>query len=213
MFALYYSCCYPIIVARAENAVLKKKCEALEQRCRVLTVENETLKAEVEMYRKEHAILKSAQAVAAGVEPLNNYQGDKSDDSKDPFVQCGNGVYAESKEVTLEKLHGISNPSCCALSKDDTLLATGGADQNITLCPWGAALSGAEDAAKNAVEKAARVSCGAPVISVGFDTKSRSQFVAAGCMDGTVHIVQYQNSAGLLEAKEIAAGSRSDATS
>jgi hypothetical protein len=39
--------------ARSENAVLKEKLKTLAQKCHVLTVENEVLKAEVEIYRQE----------------------------------------------------------------------------------------------------------------------------------------------------------------
>lgn len=167
----------------------------LEQRCRVLTVENETLKAEVEMYRKDGYLKASAETGRVSVG--DSTQGDIT---KDHFVQCGDGVYAQSKEVTLEKLHGISNPSCCALSMDDTLLATGGADQNLSLCQWGAAFG--EDPGV-VVEKAVRIACGAPVISVGFARKARSPFVAAGCMDGTVHVIRFETSGGL-QAEEVA---------
>jgi hypothetical protein len=36
--------------------VLKEKVKELEQRCNVLTVENETLKAEVEIYRSDAGV-------------------------------------------------------------------------------------------------------------------------------------------------------------
>jgi WD40 repeat protein len=188
---------------------LKKTVETLGQRCQVLSVENEALKAEVEMYRNEFAMTSSSPPSSSSKEGgQSSAPVVQDDDSKDHFVQGGNGIYAQCKEVTLEKLHGISNPACSSLSHDDTLLATGGADQNITLCQWGAALGG--DSNNSAVvEMAVRVACGAPVISVGFARKPRSPFVAAGCMDGTVHVVHFETSAGgssTLQAKEIAVG-------
>lgn len=173
--------------------------EILGQKCKVLTVENEALKAEVEMYRSELATTGASSKEGEVSAPSSSSSQDNS--SKDHFVQCGNGVYAQSKEVLLENLHDISNPSCCSLSQDDTILATGGADQNIILCHWGAALGGNQEVA---VEKAVRLSCGAPVISVAFASKPRSPFLAAGCMDGTVHVVHFDRST--LEAKEIGAG-------
>lgn len=171
----------------------------LELRCKVLSVENESLKAEVEMYRREvrGTGLPSTGGAASGAP-----EGDSSSGIQDTdhFVKCGNGTFAKSKEVLLDKLHGISNPSCCSLSNDDTILATGGADGNLALVQWGAALSG-----KDIMDKVVRIECGAPVIVVDFARKPRSPFCAAGCMDGSVHVVQIETHSGL-EAKEVVSG-------
>lgn len=182
--------------------MLKEKVKTLEQRCRVLAVENETLKAEVEMYRRDFA---SSSAASGGAGDGSSGAGSTTETIvKDHFVQSGSGVFSQVNEVALEKLHGISNPSCCSLNNNDTVLATGGADQNVTLCQWGASMNGGQDA----VEKTAfRISCGAPVISIDFARKSsRSPFVAAACMDGAVHIIHYEVSHNGLEAKEVCAG-------
>lgn len=182
-----------------ENKVLKEKVKELEQRCKVLTVENEALKVEVEIYRSEVG----GSGVAAGGIKVGASAGETNNGAiqdLNHFVKCGDGTYVKTKEVLLDRLHGISNPSCCSLSKDDTILATGGADQNLALVQWGAALGG-----KEVMDKVVRIECGAPVIAVDFARKPRSRFCAAGCMDGSVHVVHVETHSGL-EAKEIAVG-------
>lgn len=187
--------------ARAENKVLKEKVQELENRCKALTIENEALKAEVELYRTEqsgkqgetnggfHVPGSSTTSTASGaIQDL------------DHFVKCGDGVYVKSKEILLDKLHGNANPSCCSLSNDDTILATGGADRNVSIVQWGAALGG-----KDVMEQVKRIDCGAPVIAVDFARKPRSPFCATGCMDGTVHVILVETHSGL-EAREIAPG-------
>jgi hypothetical protein len=85
--------------------------------------------------------------------------------------------------VTLDNLHNISNPLCCTLHPNDSLLATGGADSNLVVTEWGAALSPSADAAKKAVDQAARISCNAPVICTAFAQANRGMtlpIVAAG---------------------------------
>jgi WD40 repeat protein len=183
-----------VFTARAENGILKEKLKKLEMKCRVLSIENESLKAEVEMYRKEAAMTESTTqggdvATSTSVE-----------DHSDHFVQSGNGVFAQVKEITLENLNGPMNISCCALSQDDTILATGGADQSLTLCQWGGAFSG-----KDVVQEAIHIPCDAPVISVDFARKARQPFVAAGCMDGSVRVMKYDTHEGL-QAKDVAKG-------
>lgn len=186
------------ISARSENKVLKEKVKELEQRCKVLTIENETLKAEVEIYRGEMGGSVASRAIA----PASSGRKEELAQDLDHFVKCGDGTYTKSNDVLLDKLHGISNPSCCALSNDDTILATGGSDQNLALIQWGAALGGNDDIVK---EKVVHVACGAPVIAVDFSRKQRSPFCAAGCMDGTVHLIRIETHEGLA-AKEIEAG-------
>lgn len=180
-----------LLTARAENEVLKEKLKKLEMKCRVLSVENESLKAEVEMYRKESA--------TPGTTDNSGSVGASAaiEDGGDHFFKAGNGVYAQVKEVTLEKLHGPMNISCCALSQDDTILATGGADKSLTLCQWGGAFGG-----KDVVEEAIHLLCDAPVISVAFAGKARQPFVAVGCMDGSVRVFKYKTYDGL-QATEV----------
>jgi WD40 repeat protein len=181
--------------------VLKEKVKELEQRCNVLTVENETLKAEVEIYRSDAGV---SGLTAGGGEGKGGTPGGETSNGDmhdlEHFVKCGDGTYVKSKEVLLNKLHGLANPSCCSLSNDDTILATGGADGNLALVQWGAALGG-----KEIMDKVVRIECGAPVIAVDFARKPRSRFCAAGCMDGSVHVVHVETHSGL-EAKEIAMG-------
>ena len=103
--------------------------------------------------------------------------------------------------MTLDHLHGSSNPLCCSLNKNDTILASGGADANLVLCLWGAALAPLPDAAAKVVETATRIPCSAPVISTSFcHTES---VVAAGCMDGSVVVIMYGAIGQQLEVKPV----------
>jgi WD40 repeat protein len=139
----------------------------------VLTLENETLKAEVELYRNDTA--------------MSNAMAHLSLDKKthklieEAFIQSGNGVYPKTNDVTLANLHGNSNPSCCAMSPDGTVVATGGADACLSLCPWGDSSC------------SQKVPCDAPVICTEFSPIVRG-LVAAGCMDGSVRLVHYTTS-------------------
>jgi WD40 repeat protein len=188
-----------IYTARSENKLLKEKLQKSEQQCKILTKENQALKAEVEIYREDMVSVTNS-AEAGGTDTRGSC---RSTNDKDHFVTSGNSVYAQAKEVTLEKLHGIANPSCCSLSDDDTILATGGADRTLTLCQWGGALSGPS---QDVVAKAVKVECGAPVIATDFARKSRSPFLAAGCMDGSVHVVHIETHSGVFQAKEVGKG-------
>lgn len=176
---------------RAENEVLKEQVKALKQRCSVLNVENESLKVEVELYRSEAAAAGplSGSAAPNTAHPHNN---SSTNSEQDHFVKSGDGHYANSKSVLLENCHGISNVLCCSLSNDDSVLATGGADRNLSLALW----TPSDDTSGNQtpqtiVEGSSRVDCKAPVIAVDFSRHGRSPstFVAAGCMDGSVHVV------------------------
>lgn len=210
------ACVVPILInyfpfrylstARSENKVLKEKVKELEERCKTLAVENESLKAEVEIYRQEMGGSNdrsssagggtTTSARAAGVGTSNEAMQDM-----DHFVKCGDGTFAKASEVMLERMHGISNPSCCSLSNDDTIIATGGADKNLALVQWGAALN----AGKDVMNKVVRVECGAPVIAVDFARKPRSPFCAAGCMDGSVHVIHIETHSGL-QVQKVAPG-------
>ena len=132
--------------ARAENEVLKEQVKTLKQRCSVLTVENEALKAEVEMYRSEAALAgtssnSSAPGTAKTLPPSLE---------RDHFVKSGDGNYAKCKT-------------------------------KLSLALWNA---------ENRESATTTVECDAPVIAVDFSRNGRtSKFVAAGCMDGSVHVV------------------------
>ena len=191
--------------ARAENEVLKAKVKRLEERCHLLTVENEGLKIEVEGYRKEAALpsfSKLALGQSASMDSMDIMQDDRGDD--DPFVKSGNGIYASHCDVTLDQLHGMANPSCCSLSVDDSILITGGADRTITFCQWGLAMKEGSKTEDEVVNQAVRVPCSAPVICTDFARKNmRPPFVVGGCMDGSVVLIQYDTSHAGLQAKII----------
>lgn len=165
---------------RAENEVLKEQVKTLKQRCSVLTVENEALKAEVEMYRSEAAL---AGTVSSSSAPGTTTALPTSLE-RDHFVKSGDGNYAKCKSKLLENCHGVSNVLCCSLSIDDSVLATGGADKKLSLTLWNA---------ENRESATTTVDCDAPVIAVDFSRHGRqSKFVAAGCMDGSVSVQYFE---------------------
>ncbi|CAB9505644.1 WD domain, G-beta repeat [Seminavis robusta] len=171
---------------RSENAVLQEKVKHLSFRVKELTIENESLKAEVELYRKEAALTGfSKLSVASSDDAMDTTTTDSAVESED-FLRSGNGVYPQKPEVSLLNLHGLANPSCCALSSDETVLATGGADCHLSLCAWGAASD--EESSKKVVAQACRVRCDGPVIAIATHPQ---KMVAAGCMDGSVWVVHY----------------------
>jgi WD40 repeat protein len=186
---------------RSENAVLQEKVKHLSFRVKELTIENECLKAEVEMYRNEAALPNFSQ-LALGNTNNNNNSNDAMDTTTTDndgmecldFVRAGNGIYPHVAEVSLLHLHGISNPLCCALSYDTTILATGGADSELVLCAWGTAIPHDPPSAQHVVDKACRVRCDGPVIAIAFaenSSNNNNKLVAAGCMDGSVLVIHY----------------------
>lgn len=182
--------------ARAENAVLSAKVKELSLKVKeleldkqTLQIENQSLLAEVEMYRSEAVRPSSSADEPCQSGAVANGEGSDAGVATDEFVVSGNGVFPTDSAVSLKNLHGISNPLCCALHPNDSLLATGGADGHLSLCEWGAALAPTPGAAEDVVKKAARVRCGAPVICVAFSQENRGmalRVVSAGCMDGSV---------------------------
>ncbi len=179
--------------AREENKILKAKVEELKEKVKDLTITNAQLLAEVEIYRNESPIPSSSFSSIALGQGGNNTgrNGGSSSKQSAHFVSSGNGIYPTSAEVTLSHLHSLSNPLCCALDPSDTILGTGGADRTVSIVPWGSALAPFEEASRQTVEKAARVVCSAPVICLRFSGNGNG-IVAAGCMDGTVHLIGYK---------------------
>ena len=149
-----------------------------------MNVENEALRAEVELYRSE------AQAFRSMVEEGNSSSSTtglshQQSSTRDHFVRGGDGVYAKETNQVLNNCHGASNVLCCSLSIDDAILATGGADKRLNLEFWNS-----ETKDDDAVKTKVTIDCGAPVIAVDFSRHGRtSKFVAAGCMDGSVKVV------------------------
>ena len=163
------------VPARAENAVLKQKVDELSQRVKELVVENESLKAEVEMYRAE-AALPTFSKLALGQSEESPMHVDQQPLA---FVKAGNGVYPKQVLEDMTLLHDSSNPLACTLSEDLTLVATGGANRTVSLVAWG-----------NPSIRC-QVSLDAPVIAVGFGPKG---WLAAGCMDGRIALLRYEHS-------------------
>ena len=206
------------VVARAENAVLQKRVQELSAQVQQLRLQNQVLQAEVEIYRQEAATTTTALSnLALGNNNNNNNNKTSAPDSLLPspvdsynysttttaFIKSGNGTFPSENQVTLSNLHGRSNPSCCALSADDTVLATGGADHCLRLVSWGLAWTNttatnhngennpAAAAANDVVEHhVTALPCAAPVICVAFCLTD--SIVAAGSMDGVVHLWHYR---------------------
>jgi WD40 repeat protein len=179
--------------AREENTVLRAKVKELTVRVHELKAENEALRAEVEMYREDiHRVGGGEEGKEGGVPPaaaddVDDAVAAEEEDGVD-FVTSGNGMYPSDPAATLPDMHGRSNPLCCSLHPDGSLLATGGADSNLRLCRWGAALAPGEGSARRAADESVTVPCGAPVICCAFARVRGPPVVAAGCMDGSVRL-------------------------
>lgn len=175
---------------------MQERVKHLFVKVKELTIENESLKAEVELYR---AGGNGAEAAALGAPSSGAHDDNNSLTACDDFLKSGNGVYAgnsntsvatDADVITLKNIHGNSNSLCCALSHDDTMLASGGADCHLSLLAWGAADNGGP-ASDKTVAAAQRVRCDGPVIAVAFSTSS-TKLVAAGSMDGNVWVHAYE---------------------
>ena len=146
------------------------------------------------MYRKEAALPNFSNLAlgGAGTQSMDTEDdgGIMTNAADDNFMRSGNGVYPCNPEVTLHRLHDNANILCCSLSPDDVILATGGADGKLALSTWGAACD--ESTAKRVVESATTLQCSAPVITVAFSGSYSMKCVAAGCMDGSVHVAAYE---------------------
>ena len=182
---------------RLENRVLQKKVDELQLKVRELTIENESLKAEVNEYRKEALSLASNFQGLSVTKGINAGAGDDNVRAMDEhlFVKSGNGIFASEVCASLDRLHGSANPLCGCLNGNDSLLATGGADGMLVITQWGMATAPSPDASKNAVEKAVKIRCDAPVLRCAFSpsigASSTISVVAAGCMDGSVKLYRY----------------------
>lgn len=191
---LFVVCSSHYIAARLENTILHEKVKEMTAKVKILTLENETLKAEVEIYREEAAVPNfSNLALGKSADNNDGMEVDGGHDN-DAFVRAGNGVYPSQNEVTLSNMHEKANPLCCALSYDDTMLASGGADATIRLTQWGSALHPSMST-ESVVQSSFRISCAAPVICTSFSPVLRG-VLAAGSMDGSLHLVNYSTPTG-----------------
>lgn len=207
-----------ITIARAENAVLQEKVKQLTERVKFLTVENETLKAEVELYRNEAAVSclsRLSMNAEDAVDSSNNAMQTDHVLPHDYFVKSGNGIYPNQNEVTLSHWFGSANPLCCTLSNDDTLVAAGAANGYVNVVPWGALDAKQPDRMSDdnedddAVAKqldalvqsqSLNMSLNAPVICTSFSPYlsrshgTRAHVMAAGCMDGSFQVMKLHHS-------------------
>jgi WD40 repeat protein len=202
--------------ARSEIEVLNAKVKELTEKVKALSVENQSIKAEVEIYRKE-AALPSFSKLALGQQSSSNADGTTpmsvSDDVED-FIKSGNGVFPSHPEITLENLHGHANNLCCTLSPDDTVLATGGADGSLSLVSWGISLNPNISSQQVVEAYVSHNSCDAPVICVDFAKcaiMGLPKVVAAGCMDGSVHLFSARSGMqGRLETQRLLGAGSND---
>jgi hypothetical protein len=175
------------ILARAENAVLQKRVTELKAELRTLKVQNASLEAEVEMYRSEMGGTPvrgtpKIDQIGEGNKPLAVLVDD-------PFFRSGDGIFCRHPEIVIKDTHGTSNPLCLALSPDETMLCIGGANGVLLLCQWGAVSNDGTIPAVNRVD----IPLPAPVVGLA---ATKGGLVAAGCMDGSVHVVQYTTAGG-----------------
>jgi WD40 repeat protein len=184
-----------LTATRAENAVLQQRVKELTARVKVLQIENESLKAEIEMYRKETALPNFSQLALGQQTSINNNQ---TAQSQMAFVKAGDGTYPSIPEIVLSNLHGPSNPLCCSLNADQTILSTGGADGVLSLVRWGSVYT---SSAEETVRSAARYSLGTPVVCAAFSMVAKS-IVAAACMDGNVYLVDSKSAAAGLQSND-----------
>ena len=174
---------------------MRAKVQELTEKVKVLTLDNATLKAEVEIYRKE-AALPSFSKLALG--QSDEAMTSPTTGAADDFISSGNEIYPTDPVVSLPNINGASNPLCCALNRSDNILASGGADGSLTLTAWGSALAPTPDAATTTVNKAAKIQCSAPVICVSFC--NTHDIICAGCMDGSVNFIGYDFIGGKVHA-------------
>lgn len=170
--------------ARSEIRVLQEKVKDLSGRVKVLTVENESLKAEVEIYRAEAAAAAAPGTLSNTETKTDEYATAKESSLSDLFVRAGRGVYPNRNEITWKNVHGASNNLAVALSPDETVVASGGADKTLRLI---------FSATEETTDTTARLELSAPVISVAFAsaTTALKHVLACGCMDGSSYLVQY----------------------
>ena len=159
---------------------MKERLNVLQKKYNILAIENESLKAEVEIYRSEAATSQSSSSTNSALDEAGTDTNQQLE--MDHFIKSGDGTYAKSKSIELNNCHGPANVLCCSLSNDDSVLATGGADRNISLALWGNAFE-QETTAEQVVESSLRLNCDAPVIAIDFSRKGHNtNFVAASCM-------------------------------
>ena len=112
------------------------------------------------------------------------------------FIIPGNGIYPTDPIVSIANPHGPSNPLCCALHPNDSILATGGADSTVSLSFWGAALQPSSSSSSSG-SNAYHVKCNAPVITLAFAQSPLLQnILAVGCMDGSVDFIAFSQTLG-----------------
>lgn len=182
-----------------------------------MTVENESLKAEVEAYRQD-ALATSLGRLDLHNKPLSTTTTNNTNSAsgasgvvssfEERYVKSGNGIYPNRCQFSLPRLHDAANVLCCALGPEETVLATGGADARVRLSLWGSTAdqsATAAPAAANArtahnespTSSDAFVSCTAPVTAIAFAPSgsnyrsSLARVVASACMDGTVAVTHY----------------------
>lgn len=160
----------------------------LKEEVNSLKLKNAALEAEIEIYRTEMGG-KSFSEKEDKTAGASGHDCSALVDS--PFFKSGNGVYCKHQGVLLKDAHGLSNPLCLSLSQDETVACSGGADGALLIYQWGAISAEGILPGPNRAE----VALPAPVIGVA----AAKNMIAATCMDGSVHIIQYSVAGGGLK--------------
>ncbi|GKY95922.1 hypothetical protein MPSEU_000552800 [Mayamaea pseudoterrestris] len=185
-----------LTAARAENKVLHDKVHELTERLHQVTTDKELLQIELEECQEQLMQRKSGtnDASLSLTNAINNHTTASPETS---FLTSGSGIYPTMCRLSLLRLHGGCNVSCCAIQ--GAVVATGGANNMLSLCVWNrdhdeAVQHDATAADLDQQQYTLHISCDAPVVSVAFSHTLRN-VVAAGCMDGSVRLVQYEHHA------------------
>jgi len=179
---------------REENKALHARVDVLITELKSLKIEKLLLQGEVEKLQTE---LASPAIAAARMLSGMDLDGPSSmeidvETVEGAFLTAGDGIHVVAPSaVALPAPHGDRNPTCGSVHpRDDSLVASGGADGTVLLCRWGAALSPVSGAAEGAVSAGVRIpSDGTPVVCLAL--APGSALVAVGGMDGTVRLLSY----------------------
>jgi len=155
----------------------------------------------VEIYRSE-AAMPSFSKLALGQAVTNSSTNAVKTLNRTDFISPGNGIYPHEAIVSIANPHGHSNPLCCALHPNDSILGTGGADSTVSLSFWGAALQPSYSSSSHS--NACMVKCNAPVITLAFAPAPLLQnILAVGCMDGSIELISFSQTLGTLSKPQL----------
>jgi hypothetical protein len=196
---LWFNSYYKLLdTARGENAILQQRVKELTARVKVLTVANAALEAEVEMYRNDATSASSVALPSVAGLTLGSTSDATAASAKDAdefLFKSGDGVYCTESDTVHANLHGSANPLVVDVW-NETILVTGGADSTVRFTNAFSSSSSEENTMSDGAA-ACSVSLPAPVIAAAVAPSTVKQTVAAGCMDGSVHLIEFETSTPL----------------